>query len=208
MNLNKRGLSVIILLTLCLFFANGCTPRSEIVTRTNIQIKDIGSPGPGEAIIVFVRPWRLVGSASAKPGAIFEVASNQSVELINVIEAGTHAIYRIKQGKHVFAIVGETADFLEIEATAGRMYLIEVVERWGVFEHRLSLSPVIPGSKSFSEKVEWLKGTDQVQLNERAKTWLKENKSDVNKKVEENWSEWISKSDRPKMREEDGVERL
>jgi hypothetical protein len=95
-------------------------------------------PPPGRVIVVFLRP-ALLDKAGAS--AVIDISAEPPV-LVGVLMAGQKLAYVGDPGAHRFMVMGETADFMDAELRADRIYYALVGPRSGPTRERFLLRPV------------------------------------------------------------------
>jgi hypothetical protein len=150
----------------------------------------ITEPTSGRALIHFMRPSSL--------GGAIQSTLYDGEEYIGTVSANTRVAYLAEPGHHMFMIVGESADFMQAELTAGKVYYALVAPRMGVWKARFSLNPV-KATESQEKIKKWMNGTNQVSVNEKGLQWARNHKSDVLKMKERYLPKWMAKSDADKQ---------
>ena len=147
-------------------------------------------PDPSMALIYFVR-------ATSFGGAIQATVYDDDA-YIGTVSANTHLPYQAKPGRHMFMIVGESADFMQADLLVGKTYYAAVQPRMGVWKARFSFRPQ-NGQSSDAEIKEWLSSTRQVKVNEEGYKWSRENAESVQQKKAEYLPQWNSKDNQDKQ---------
>jgi hypothetical protein len=150
----------------------------------------ITGPTSDRTLIYIMRP-------SSFGGAI-QSTLYDGEEYIGTLSANTRVAYLAEPGHHMFMIVGESADFMQAELTAGKIYFALVAPRMGVWKARFSLNPV-KATESKKKIVKWMNGTKEVSANEKGLEWARNHKSDVLKMKERYLEKWMAKSDADKQ---------
>jgi len=153
---------------------------------------------PGKALIYFVRP-------SSFGGAIQSTIYDGDA-YIGTVSANTHIAYQAAPGKHMFMVVGESADFMSADLNAGKIYYAQVIARMGFWKARFSLVPS-NGQYTQPQLYEWISSTREVTVNEKGRTWARENEASVMELKDEYFKEWNEKPDDEKqvLHKESGI---
>jgi hypothetical protein len=154
-----------------------------------------------EAVVVFVRPSNFGGAIQSE---VFEVPEGQPAQLIGILGAKKKLVYRTTPGRHMFMIVGESADFMDSQLEGGKLYYAEGIVRMGVWKARFSLKPLHPADKADLDK--WLAASEWVEMNADSATWMQANAADIEAKRTAYFVKWTAKPDaeRPALLPADG----
>jgi hypothetical protein len=144
----------------------------------------ITKPSPDKALIFFIRATSFGGAIQA---AIYD-----DTDFIGTSSANTHIAYLAKPGKRMFMVTGESADFMEADLTAGKIYYADVVPRMGVWKARFSFRPH-NGQVDKAEEERNLSNTKQVALNAQGNSWAQDNKDDARNMRDKYLPEWNAK---------------
>ncbi len=197
----KRALGVVVVIALAWALpVTSAVAKGDLVTYAEKEGMEVSAPGPDESVVVFVRPYSTPTAAT-----VYERKDDGSVTLITASYPETYMVHKVVPGKHVFAVVSEAADFIEVDAAGGKIYPIVVTPRMGAWKARFSLLSGCPGSDSWGKMKQWLAGSYSVTPNEAAALWFERHRLSVMEKVHAYWPKWIGKSDRPVVKAEDGV---
>lgn len=162
------------------------------------------SPEPDEALILFLRTPTRKGALIKS--TVYEALDDGTVELLSVQTRGTYLVHPVNPGKHVFAVVGESADFIEVHAQGGHIYPVITKPRIGAWKARFSLFSGCPNSEDWSNLAEWLTKSRKVTLKrDEADAWFSAHGNSVRGKVEKYWPKWLEKPNRPEIQPKDGV---
>ncbi|MDQ5916488.1 MAG: hypothetical protein QG584_2382 [Pseudomonadota bacterium] len=104
------------------------------------EIADEGTtlkPRPEEAVVVFMRPS---GLGFAIQSSVFEI-KNDAPSLVGIVAAKTKVAHRVPAGKHLYMVVGESADFMTAELAPNKTYYAYVSPRMGMWKARFALEP-------------------------------------------------------------------
>jgi hypothetical protein len=176
--------------------------KTKIVTYADKPGMDVPAPEPGEAVIVFIRASKLGGAIAA---TVYERGDDGAAAFITAAYPDTYMVHKVAPGKHIFAVVSEAADFIEVDAAAGKIYPIMVTPRVGAWKARFSLASAAPGTEFWDRVKGWLDESSRVTPNETAPIWFDQNRSSVMAKFEKFWPKWTAKPDKPIVKPEDGI---
>lgn len=196
----KKIVYGIILLALSVGFS-GCAGK---VRNMNVSSpnKKIEAPHKGKSKIVFMRPSSM---GYAIQSSVFEINNNRP-SIVGIVAAKKKVSYELEPGKHLFMVVGESADFMSATLEANKIYYALVTPRMGLWKARFSLKPV-HSSELNSEKFNtWLNDCQLVEISKDTKKWANENSDSIESKYKEYYKDWIEKdaSKRPMLLREDG----
>jgi hypothetical protein len=150
------------------------------------ETQRVTKPSPGKSLVYFTRPSFFGGAIQAT------VYDGQ--QYIATVSAGTHVAYQANPGKHMFMVIGESADFMQADLLPDKTYAAVVQARMGVWKARFSFEPVngpIPP--------DFIQGTKQVVTNDEGRQWAKENESSIKEKYAEYLQKWQAKPDAEKQ---------
>lgn len=171
----------------------GCS--GSISNMQVAQVNKIEKPKEGESKIVFIRPSSM---AYAIQSSVFKIEDNEP-KMVGILAAKKKLSYDLKPGKHLFMVVGESADFMSAEVKEGKTYYALVTPRMGLWKARFSLKPV--DSKESKNLNEYIANTQLVEVNEDTKQWALNNKDSIKSKYVDYHVKWMEKdeSKRPKL---------
>lgn len=174
-------------LLLIFLFLGGCASSHMTVIPDD---KKVSKPNADTALIYFAR-------ASSFGGAIQATVYDDDV-YIGTISANTNIAYKAKPGRHMFMVVGESADFMQADLLAGKTYYTDVVVRPGVWKARFSFRPN-NGQIPDAEVQKNLQDTKQVEPNSEGLKWAKDNAVSIVDKKNEYLPKWQAKPDSDKQ---------
>ena len=188
-----------VLLALITVTSVACARRTDLMDYRAIAGVDIDPPGPGRAVVVFVRPD---GRAKFVSSTIFD-----DVAPVAVLMQKTYAVYDTPAGKHRFMVVSEAADFMDANLDEGKVYFARIADRMGAWRPRFSLLPVSPHDEKWKDLGEWMNDSDarRVTLNAAGRTWAQDNAPSIQKKHDAYLPKWLAKRDRPTLYPTDGI---
>ena len=200
----KRTLGILaIVVSLCAFpIASGVAAKTKIVTYAEKEGMDVPAAGPAESLIVFLRATNFGGAVAA---TVYERGDDGSLTLITASYAKTYMVHTVAPGKHVFAVVSEAADFIEVNAAPGKIYPIMVTPRMGAWKARFGLASASPGTEFWGKVKGWLEGSFRTTPNEAGPRWFEDHRPFVMEKIGDYWPKWLAKPDQPIVKAEDGV---
>lgn len=194
----KRSTSILLLLVVVVATASACAiKQSKYLNYADDPGAKLEPPPADKAMVVFLRPSKYAYKVSA---VVFD-----GDDFVSVIMSRSYLTYLTEPGQHMFMVISEAADFLEADLEGGKIYFALVAARMGAWRARFSLVPVTPESKDWPQLRPWLDESYEVQANELAETWDRDNRDSVMAKKEAYLPRWQAKPVKPIMRKEDGV---
>jgi len=187
-------------LTLLLVLLAGCAGSSKYMLKD--ETPDAIQPQAGQALIVFVRP------SGFGHGATFAVFDDQG-NFVGQVPAKGHVMHHATPGRHRYLVWAENTAVLDAEVAAGKIYIVEVPARMGAWSARAHLLPVKRGSEEWDEALEWVKETNQWDVDpELAKQWKTEKAAGLEKQLQRGKEMWAKYDEEEKemrtMRPADG----
>lgn len=178
---------------------SGCFGTSKyMVDSSEDEFQKVRTGDQAQLIMMRVSSF---GGAIDAP--VFDVSQGEP-KLLGVSTPQTKIAVPLKPGKHTFMVIGEAADFMEINAAPGKTYYALVEPRMGVWKARFTLQPIkkegacnnnatFDGGKISA----WLKESRYVVLQQEAgNAWYASNANSVKEKQAEYWSKWDGKNDK------------
>ncbi|HUA79101.1 MAG TPA: hypothetical protein VL997_01925 [Dyella sp.] len=146
---------------------------------------------PSDATIVFMRPSSFGGAIQA---SVYDVTGGQTV-FGGIVSSKTSVQMQVPAGEHLFMVIGENADFMNADLSAGKTYYVWVRPRMGVWKARFSLIPIHndPQAKynlQSSDFADWKRDSVPVVKNAGADTWYQQNKADIESKRLDYMKKW------------------
>lgn len=175
----------------------GCAIQSEHMLALKTTPGIVTSPPADKATIVFYRSLLLGGAVQA---SVFDVSGDKT-ELVGIVSVGTKVAYAISPGPSRFMVIGESADFLDVNAAAGKVYYSVVVPGWGTWKTRFYLKAMPAGDPSLSEE---LAQCNWVQNTKSARDWASANMSSILEKKNKYMGEWLQTPNRRILNPQDG----
>lgn len=159
-------------------------------------------PDQGKALVVFARPSTL---GFAIQSSVFEVVDSKS-SLIGIVAAKTKVAHQIDPGKHLFMVIGESADFMTADLLPNKTYYAYVTPRMGMWKARFSLEPKHTQDLGTPELTSALDECRLVELTPASTSWAQGNMDSIQSKRVEYYADWLKtpEGERPVLRPEDG----
>jgi hypothetical protein len=176
----------------------GTVKNMEVVP----QDKVVTAPAEGKSMIIFMRPS---GLGFAIQSSVFEIRDDEP-ELVGIVAAKKKVAYQLDPGKHLFMVIGESADFMSAELDANKTYYALVTPRMGMWKARFSLKPVHAGELDSEQFHEWLEACEWVANTPASNQWAADNMASIISKQREYYIKWMDKgaSERPALLPQDG----
>lgn len=187
-------------LPLLLLLLAGCAGSSKYMTRD--ETPDAIEPQPGKALIAFVRPS---GFGYAVTFTVFDDQGN----FVGQVPAKGHVLHQATPGRHRYLIWAENTAVLDAEVAAGKTYIVEVAAAMGAWAARGHLLPVKRGSEKWDKALEWVRETDEWDVDPAlAQQWKAEKGPGLEKQFQrgkEMWAKYdAEEKERRTMRPDDG----
>ncbi|WP_108651734.1 hypothetical protein [Dongshaea marina] len=163
----------------------GTVKHMKPVSSSQVSLQ----PEPGKSLLVFMRPS---GMAFGIQSSVFEIVQKKP-ELVGILAAKKKVVYALEPGKHLFMVVGESADFMSAELAPNKVYYARVTPRIGFWKARFSLAPVTPEQMKSPEFKEWLQESEWVELTLDSQQWARENMPSIESKYHKYYPEWLAK---------------
>jgi hypothetical protein len=180
----------------------GCAGRTA--TMRDIPSAEVPAAIQSDkARIVFMRPSML---GFAVQSSVFEIVSGEP-ELIGIVSAQKKVGFSCNPGKHLFMVIGESADFMSADVIAGKTYYAVVVPRMGMWKARFSLRPVLQGEHLKDEFKQWDRDCQWTEKTSDADQWAFTHLSSIKSKQESDMTKWLQRpeGDRPALLPDDGI---
>jgi len=160
------------------------------------------SPSPGKSMVVFMRPSTL---GFAVQSSIFDV-TNGDPELVGLMPASHKMAHELEPGKHLFMVIGESADFMHANLAANKTYYARVTPRMGAWKARFSLAPVKANQLGSDEHEEWLNSGQWIAKSDTSDAWVQTNMISILAKQKKYYPKWLEKAvdDQPRLDPADG----
>lgn len=166
------------------------TPPPSTSKPTSATLTPV-STAPGAAVaeskIVFMRPHAYGGAIQA---SVFDVTGSGDAKFIGITGYKTQLSYPLRPGRYVFMVVGESADFMEAEISAGKTYYALIVARPGAWKARFSFVPVRENEKRVEQ---WEQSLRPITTTPRNEAWARQNASSIENKRSKYYEAWSSK---------------
>lgn len=135
------------------------------------------SPAEGAATVIFVRHSNLGKKIN------FPVVDRNGA-FVASLRGKMHAVVQVAPGTHSFFVLAENAEQVDLEAEAGRVYVIETRPRMGWGKARVTVEGVHRGSERFGEAGTWIRSTPAHRPNAaEGATWAAEHADSIRSKV-------------------------
>jgi hypothetical protein len=163
----------------------------------------MASPEDGKAMVVFMRPSSL---GYAIQSSVFEV-KDEDLLLIGIVAAKTKVTYQLDPGKHLFMLIGESADYMTVDLLPGKTYYALITPRFGVWKARFSLKPIHQEEFNTPEFKEWIDDCKLVEKMVESDNWAANNVKSIQSKHDRYYPEWLKKpeTEKPHLFNQDGV---
>ena len=182
----------------CLFTLNGCT--SSLMQRSSLDNTAIPAVKADQAQIVFMRPSSFGGAIQS---SVFDLKQDNSPltknEFVGIVSATTKVRYETEPGFHLFMVVGENADFMQANLSAGKTYYALVTPRIGWWKARFSIKPLHLKDLQSDDFEDWFESTDWYENTSASRQWAVDNRSSIQSKKTEYLEKWNQKSDSEKQ---------
>lgn len=152
-------------------------------------------PEPGKALVVSMRPGRLGWAVNA---TIYDKADTPDYVYLGTVSYGSRIPYQAEPGRHLFMVVGESADFMQADLEAGKTYYVVVAARMGAWKARFSFRPD-NGQIPESERRQWLADTVPLRPGKAGFAWAKEHANSIEFKRSKYLPAWRAKADKDKQ---------
>ncbi|WP_294960541.1 hypothetical protein [Sulfurimonas sp.] len=184
---------------------SGCSGSIKNMTASAPN-KLIEAPASGKSKIVFMRPSTL---GYAIQSSVFKVDNNVT-SIVGIVAAKKKVSYELDPGKHLFMVIGKSADFMSANLEADKIYYALVTPRLGFWKARFSLAPVHLKQLSSEKFTTWLKECQLVEVNSDTQQWSIDNAESIQSKYNEYYKDWMNKEayKRPLLTENDGLKSL
>jgi len=188
-------------LLVILMLLAGCAVQSGYMKPVGPDMATAYTPSGEEAVVVFMRPSRFGGAVQS---SVFDVTTEDNV-LIGIVSSKTRVAYRTSPGRHLFMVIGESADFMAADLEGGKTYYVLVTPRMGVWKARFSLRPVHRDQLESNEFKNWKNACRPVEKLDTADRWAEENAASIQSKRESYYEKWKNRDVKPLLSREDGI---
>lgn len=158
----------------------------------------VSEPEANKALVVFMGSRK----AYTAHAAVFE-----DDKFVAMVPHSSKFAYMTNPGKHLYMVVSEAADFLDAELLAGKTYYVIVAPRMGGWRARFSLLPVHREGFNDRNVQACIKDCQFVINKASGPVWAELNQPSILSKKAKYYDIWLKKSesDRPILRQEDGM---
>ncbi|CAA7625142.1 conserved exported hypothetical protein [Candidatus Terasakiella magnetica] len=149
--------------------------------------KAISAPESGKATVVFLRPSYFGGAIQS---SVFDIGAG-ATQLVGIVSAGRKIAYAVSPGPRRFMVVGESADFVDADLTAGKTYYARVEALW---KARFSLTPVQADDASLTAD---LAACSWVENSPESIRWAQDNFGSIEAKRTSYLMDWEKEANKP-----------
>lgn len=193
-----RSASILFVLALLLSGCAGTVKNMREVPAGSAEVV----PEKGKAVIVFMRPS---GMGFAISSSVFEV-KDDNMTLAGIVAAKTRVAYRLAPGKHLFMVIGESADYMSADLLPNKTYYAYVTPRMGMWKARFSLVPKHKQELNTPEFTGALDDCKWVEKIPESDNWMLDNIESIKSKHAKYYPEWMAlpENERVRLLPEDG----
>ena len=157
----------------------GIVDRAEAGRSKHLEYADeqgvvIPDAPEGKALVVFLRPEKKGRSVHA---SIFN-----GDEFLGFVQSNTCVLYEADPGEHSFMVIGETANFMDADLEAGKIYFAQVKVKMGAWKARFVYRPITAGTKDWEKLPGWLSKAHLVELRQSGTEWYAAKKEAIDAK--------------------------
>ena len=171
------------IISLFIILLQACTSAHLMPVKNPAQAM---KPQPGKSLVVFMR-------TSFFGGGIQSTVYN-GTDYIATVSAGTRIAYQAEPGEHMFMVIGESADFMKANLTAGKTYYAVVRVRPGLWKARFSFAPV-KNDVTRDGLNSMIESTDLMEPNQEGLIWAKGHEQNIKAKYNKYLSDWQAKDE-------------
>jgi len=143
----------------------------------------------GKAKIIFIRPSFI---ASSIQSTIFEI-KDKKPSIVGILPARKRVVYEVEPGKHLFMVIGESADFMKADLLADKTYVVFITPRAGWIKARFSLEPIYKNTRRW-EKIPYdIRRYKLLEISPNTLKWAKENSRSIQGKYRGYYDKWVQK---------------
>ena len=179
-----------LLFLIALLALAGC--QSSLMAKTAEGVKPF-TPDPEKATIIFMRPSAF-GAAVQSSVYLYD----KTPQFVGIVSSGNKIAYQVKPGKHHFMVVGEAADFMEADLTAGYIYYTVVEPHFGFMKARFSLDPVPESEFDTKDFKDDIADCDFVTNTPASEQWFIDHRTDITSKHNHYFEDWQKKPEEKK----------
>ena len=191
----RTSAAIVLVVAVAGSFLGGCASERMLELKTTPVV--VSSPPSGKATMVYFRSSFFGGAVQS---SVFDVSDNNA-QLVGIISAGRKIAYTISPGQHRFMAIGESADFLDVNAGGGKIYYARVSPRMGLWKTRFVLEPVPATESGLAGE---LAECSWVENTKASRDWATTHMSSILGKKAEYLPEWEKSADRKMLKPEDG----
>ena len=167
---------------------NGCSGK---VRNMNIAPKEkiTMTPSKGKAKIIFIRPSSVAFSVQS---SIFEIKNKEPV-VVGIVPAKKRIVYEVDPGKHLFMVLGESADFMKAELLADKTYVAFITPRAGWIKARFSLEPIYKNTRRWVDVSYDIERYQLLETSPATLKWAEKNSRSIKGKYRGYYTKWLKK---------------
>ena len=160
------------------------------------------APAENQATVIFIRPSKR---GTGYQSSVFDATTEEN-RLIGVLAARKKVAYVTAPGRHLFMVIGEKADFMKADLSAGKTYYVVVTPERGTWLVNYSFSPQRWDVLETPLFQRWVDGCTWVENTDASRKWADDNLPSIRSKRESAFKVWDAKpeEDKPFLRPEDG----
>jgi hypothetical protein len=154
-------------------------------------------PAAGKALVVFFRPATGTAFLDGARHTLFVVRDSQDPLPIGIGGGGSKVAYQADPGKHLFMVIGETADFMEAELLPDSTYHVTVAVAAGAWRARYQLRPTDAQDRA-SNDFKALLASAQWADSSTAQAWAAANMPSIKRRQGQYYPAWRAKPEAEK----------
>ncbi len=186
-------------LLITVFLLVGCAGSTRLMKPADDASYE---PLADKAVVIFMRPQTL---GFAVQSVAYDIIGNEN-KLVGIVSAKKKVAYITNPGEHLFMVIGESADFMKADLTAGKTYYALVTPRMGWNKARFSLTPVQKNQVNLSNLESWKKACIFTENTESSRQWAEKHARNVEGMRVRYYEKWKQKpkENQPSLKPEDG----
>ena len=152
-------------------------------------------PAEGKALVVFFRPLTGTSFLDGARSTLFEIKEQRDPQAIGIGGGGTKVVHEADPGKHLFMVVGETADFMTADLLPNSTYHVTVVVSAGKWRARYALRPTDQRDMESGDFKQLLAASSWTESAAAAQSWAASNMPSIRARYAQYYPPWASKPD-------------
>ena len=186
-------------LLLAVLLLSGCAGSTRLMKSAADASYE---PLADKAVVIFMRPQTM---GFAVQSVAYDIIGNEN-KLVGIVSAKKKVAYITNPGEHLFMVIGESADFMIADLTAGKTYYALVTPRMGWNKARFSLTPVHKNQVNLSNLESWKKACIFTENSESSHQWAEKHSRNVEGMRGRYYEKWKQKpkESQPFLKPEDG----